>query len=126
MPATPRRVAVRQHAYDGQELLIGKFTVWPGLSHQGEERINLQLLVAGHGDDLLGQDVQRLARGVRRFDFAAQHAALRKLPSLAADPTGNHQFATVIGEDDPDIGAESLIIDPVAIHRNRIKLFNCL
>jgi hypothetical protein len=40
-------------------------------------------------------------------------------------PCGNcHPL--LLGEDDSDIGAESLIIDPVAIHRNRIKLFNCL
>ena len=57
--------------------------------------------------------------------FAAQHAALRELPSLAPDAAGDHQFSMVIREDDPDIRTESLIVDPVAIHCNRIKLFNC-
>ena len=58
--------------------------------------------------------------------FAAQHAALRELPSLAPDTAGDHQLSTMVREDDPDIRTESLIVDPVANHRNRIKLINCL
>ena len=81
------------------------------------EQFDIRFLEA----DFLAQFAVHRLPGV----FAPQHTALRELPSLATDPTANHQLATVIREDDSDIGAESLIIDPVAIHRNRIKLFNC-
>ncbi len=58
--------------------------------------------------------------------LANQHAALRKLPALAAGASGKHQLALAVGQDDSDIGAESLGVYPVAAHSNRYKIFNCL
>src|SRR5210317_754438 len=41
-----------------------------------------------------------------------KHAALRKLPALATCSAGQHQPAIPVSQDDADVGAESLTINP--------------
>ncbi len=57
--------------------------------------------------------------------LADQHTALRKLPAFAANTAGEHQFATVVRKDYADVCAESFVVNPVAIHRNRIRILYC-
>ena len=52
-------------------------------------------------------------------------AALRELPATCADASAKHQFAGVVDENDPDIGTESLFVNPVVAHSNRYENLNC-
>ena len=48
--------------------------------------------------------------------FAGVHAALRELPAPFADTTAEQQLALVVGEDDADVGAESLCVNTIVAH----------
>ena len=52
--------------------------------------------------------VQRLLGGL-----ALPHAALRKLPALAAGAPPEEQLAVIAHQDDADIGPESVAVDHV-------------
>ena len=72
----------------GREVAVGV-----GAAHQVVERVHVPVFHGDHGHDLLGQHVQRIARGVDRLHVAPQHAAGHR--------GGLHHILPVGGEDAP-------------------------
>ncbi len=85
------RVAAREHVEDGGERGLGQRSEGGRAADGGEEVVELPGVHRGHGDDLLRQDVQGVARDPHGLDGAAAH------------PLGDHrrldQVASVLGED---------------------------
>ena len=72
--------------------------------HQGIDVVGLQLLGRHHRDDLLGEDVERVADLCHLLD--------RTLPHPLHDDGRLDQVAAVVGEEDPTGGGADLVTGP--------------
>ena len=90
-------VAAGEHVEHRIEDAAGEGGVGRGLADEGEERVGIPGVHGDHGDDLLGQHVERVARVVDGLHLARVHGA--------RDGGAGHQIAAVFGEDDGGAGA---------------------
>ena len=87
-----RRVGARQHAEHALEGLAGQRLERGGAADDGEQLVDGEPLPDRHRDQLLGEDVERVARQRRLLDGAVVHAL---------DDHGRlEEVAAVLGEDD--------------------------
>ena len=85
------RIGAREHAQHALEDLAGQGLERGGSPHQREQLVDREPLPDRHRDQLLGQDVERVAREDRGLDPAVAHAP--------DDDGGLEQVAAVLGED---------------------------
>ena len=86
-----RGIAPAQHVERRLQRARPEVAKGVGAMHQFREGGDRPLLHRRHRDDLLGKDVEWVARDTRRLDLAAQHAI--------DDDRGLEQIAAVLGED---------------------------
>src|ERR1035441_2534509 len=67
--------AADQHMEERIEDAAGEGGVGRGLADEGEERASVPGVHGDHGDDLLGEHVERVARGVDALHLARVHGA---------------------------------------------------
>ncbi len=99
------RVAPGQHVQDGHQHVARERRVRVGALDQPLQRRHAQPLLLGDarhdGDDLLGQNVQRVARHARRLDGPLGHAA--------RDHRRLQQIGAMLGEDAADASRAHLV-----------------
>ena len=113
-----RRIRARQHRQHAFERLPGQRFVRCGATDDLGEVIDSPAVHDRHGDDLLGQDVERVARQARRFDVARVHP-LR-------DDRALEQVAPVLREDDAAARRPDLVAGPADRWRPRATLRRAL
>ena len=94
-------VAAGEHVEHGIEDAAGEGGVGRGLADEGEERAGVPGVHGDHGDDLLGEDVERIARVVDGLHLAGVHGA--------RDGGAGDEIAAVFGEDDGGAGAADVV-----------------
>ena len=87
-----RRIAARQHVEHALERAAGELGERRGAAHGVEEAIDRPLIERHHRDDLLRQDVERVARIPRALDLRLVHRA--------RDGRARDQIAAELGHDD--------------------------
>ena len=113
LPAELERVEVRHELAAEQRVCP---TDGIELEAFGEEVTEQLDVITFESDFLVEFAIHRVDRV-----FIDKHAALRELPAPAAGAAAEHEFATRIRENNPDIGAEPLTINPIVAHCNRYK-----
>ena len=111
-----RRVAARQHVEDVLELLAREVAERVGAPHELVQLVNRDLLVGGNGDDLLRQDVERVAGDARLLDGAFAHAL--------GDDGRLEQVGAELGEDAAlrrFVEAVAGAADPLQAARDRLR-----
>ena len=96
-----RRVAAGQHVEHALELRARQLAVRVGAPHERLEVVDRPLLHGAHGDDLLGQHVEGVARDARGLDEAVAHAV--------DDHRALDEVAAVLGEDAAAAGLADLV-----------------
>ena len=99
-----RRVAARQHVEHAVEDGAGEGGKRRGLADAGEQVVDVPVVHGDHGDDLLREHVERIARHVRRLD-----------PTVAHRPDGGgtgQQVAAVLREDQAGAGGVDAMAGP--------------
>ena len=87
-----RRVGAREHAQDAVEDLARERLVRRRPGDRGQDLVAGPAVHHGHRHDLLGEDVERVARDPRGLDLALVHPP--------RDDRALEQVAAVLGEDD--------------------------
>ena len=95
------RVGAGEHAEDALEDLAGQRLVGRRAGDDGEQLVDRPAIHHGHRDELLGEDVERVARDRRRLDRALVHPA--------GHDRAFEQVAAVLREDDALRGRADLV-----------------
>ena len=99
-----RRIAAVEHVEDVFELLAGELLERLGRGDELLDVVEPPLLVGDHRDDLLGEDVERVARDHRLLDLAVAHPF--------RDDRALEQVGAELREDPPLRGLAELVAGP--------------
>ncbi|GAA5012048.1 hypothetical protein [Kitasatospora paranensis] len=98
------RVPPGEHVEDGVERGLRQGRERCGAADDGEQVVDLPGVERGHGDQLLGEDVQRVAGDPQRLDPAGAHPL--------GDHGGLHQVAAVLREEHAGGDRADLVAGP--------------
>ena len=102
-----RWIAAAQHVENGVEGGAGQLREGRGRADERVEVLDAQLVQSDDGDDLLRQDIERIARVARRLDLARFHAPRhggareQVAAELREDDTARRLADSVVGAPDP-------------------------